>query len=175
MDTGSVNSSADSTRSAAELTCFPPCGCSDSRGLETREPWAGVLLLASALLRYWRQINQKQKWKHTTPDLQVSSSRNECNNETHFQRDAANIKLIYSFIHYAAFPSWFWAPGSHQNRNNNDLMELIFRQKKMSKYSEYYANERSLLVRKIKQKETGHANGGEDAGSFKKDHQRRPS
>lgn len=66
----SINISADSTRSAAELTCFPPYGCSDSRGLETREPWAGVLLLASPLLRYWRQINQKQKWKHTTPDLQ---------------------------------------------------------------------------------------------------------
>lgn len=70
MDTGSINSSADSTRSVTEWTCLPPCGCSDSRGLETREPWAGVLPLASPVLRYWRQINQKQKCKHTTPDLQ---------------------------------------------------------------------------------------------------------
>lgn len=70
MDTGSINSSADSTRSVTEWTCLPPCGCSDSGGLETREPWAGVLPLASPVLRYWRQINQKQKCKHTTPDLQ---------------------------------------------------------------------------------------------------------
>ena len=160
----------------SELTCLPPCGCSDSRGLETREPWAGVLPLVSPVLRYWRQINQKQKCKQTTPDLQSHHLETGVIIKLTFRKMLWILSSIYSFIHYAAFPSWFWAPDSHQNRNNTDLMDLTFRQKKMSKYSGYYANERSLLVRKIKQKtEIGHVNGGKDAGNFKEDRQRRPS